>query len=147
FKNITFNGFTQPDNVHFWIPENAPLLTLDMFLDQIKTIYNADWMLKSINTGGQLIPHLYFQRKDFYRNPTGTYIFDFSKLGADRHKIIEGICYEWNGRDGFVAAKGLYTQDSVDTCGNEARTQMNDFVSFGNTQNNPTLKGVMDKEM
>lgn len=146
FKNITLSGFAQPNNTDYWIPENAPILALDQFLDQLKGLYNAEWMIKSIIIGGQTVPHLYFQRKDFYRNPSGQYIFDFSAMGADRHKILEGVCYEWNGRETYASCEGLYETDSVDTCGNEARTQMNDWVSFGNTSQNPTMKGILNKK-
>jgi hypothetical protein len=138
-------GNTEPNTSDYWVQDNAPILTLDLFLDQLKSVYNAEWMIKSINIGGQLVPHLYFKRKDFFYQGPGNYIYDLTTNGADRMKIVEGICYEWTGKTTPAYCTGLYEADPVDTCGNEARIQMNDIISFGNVDDTPTFGGVLDK--
>ncbi len=138
-------GRTEPNTSDYWLQDNAPILTLDLFLDQLKSIYNAEWMIKSINIGGQLVPHLYFKRKDFFYQGPGNYIYDLTTNGVDRMKIVEGICYEWNGKTTPAYCQGIYEADPVDTCGNEARIQMNDIISFGNVDDNPSFGGVLDK--
>lgn len=140
-------GYTEANTTDYWIADNAPLLTLDMFLDQLKSLYNAEWMIKSINQGGQLVPYLYFKRKDFFVQGSGNYVYDFTMNSADRMKIVEGICYEWNGKTTPAYCQGIYEADAADTCGNEARSQTNDIVSFGNVDDNPTFGGVLDKTL
>lgn len=143
--DVSFWGATSLNTSEYYIPDNTPLLALDQFLDSLKPVYNADWRIKSINQGGQLIPWLYFQRKDFYRQQPGSYVFDLSVNAADRMKIVEGICYEWDGRTSPSYTEGLYSLDASDTCGNESRGQMNGFVEFARTDNNPTFAGRLDK--
>lgn len=148
FGNFGFSalfGHTEPNTTDYWIQDNAPLLALDMFLDQLAGLYNAGWMIKSINQGGQLVPHLYFKRKDFFTEGPGNYIFDFTENGTDRPKILQGICYDWNGKTTPAYCEGIYAKDALDPCGNEACSQMNDIVSFGDIDNNPTFGGFLDK--
>lgn len=126
--------FRAPDynDTDYWVPDNEPLLTFDMFLDQLCTLYNAEWRIKN--------NHLYFQRKDFFLN--GNYIFDFGKNGVDRTKLLEGVCFEWDEVKIPAIATLEYETDSVDSCGNEGRKNMNGKVVFGNTSNNPLIEGI-----
>jgi hypothetical protein len=126
--------FRAPDfnDTDFWIPDNAPLLTLDMFLDELKPLYNAEWRV--INS------RLYFNRKDAYLDDAPK--FDFSRAGADRNKLVEGVCFEWNEKKYPVATTGLYTADPVDTCGNEAQKHYDGTVNFGLTDDNPNFEGL-----
>lgn len=123
-----------PNNTDYYIQDNRPLLTLDMFLDQIKPLYNAEWRVKN--------GKLYFQRKDYFLEEEALY--DFTENGADRHKLLEGLCFEWNEQKYPAYTNGIYTNDAADTCGNEAESQMNGFVSHGNVDENPTFEGVRD---
>lgn len=148
FGNINLfdtNG-PQPNEKDFYIPDNAPLLTLDMLLDELKPLYNAEWRVKSIVKNGQMIPHLFFQRKDFFKEHSGQYVYDFSQAGNDRGKLVDGICYEWNERKTPAYVEGVYESDAADTCGNEACSQMNGMLSFGDVDANPTFEGVMSKK-
>jgi hypothetical protein len=131
--------FRVPDfnNDEFWIADNSPLHTLDTFLDELKTIYNAEWRV--VNN------ILYFQRKDYFQNDTPVY--NFGKDAPDRDKLLEGICYEWNEQKYPSYTRGLYTTDDSDKCGNEARAFMNDMISHGNVDDNPNYQGKLDKEM
>lgn len=134
----SLNIFTGPQSnaTDFWIPDNSPLLTLDMFLDQLKGVFNGEWRVKNNK--------LYIQRKDYYIN--GGYVLDFTEYGADRDKLLEGVCFDWNETKYPAICKGIYTHDGVDTCGNEALQPMNGpFVFFGNTDLNPNFEGILDK--
>lgn len=132
--NNYFNGPT-PNNTDFYEPENAPVETLDIMLDKLKEVYNAEWRV----TGGKL----YFWRKDWFL--TGPPIYDFRPGSTDRLKILEGICFEWNEVKYPAYGKGLYDNDPSDTCGNEALSQMNGYTMFGDKDVNPNYSGVLDK--
>ncbi len=144
-ENLRIIGYSEQNTVDFYINDNRPLLTLDMFLDELKPVYNAEWRVKSLLKNGQLIPHLFFQRKDFFKDKPGTHVYDFTNGSADRNKLVDGICYEWNERKTPAYVRGLYETDAADSCGNEAGSQMNGMVSFGNVDANPTFEGEMNK--
>ncbi len=134
-----FSGFQDANN-EYWIPDNGPLLYLDMFLDNIKGIYNADWRLVN--------GVLHIQRKDWYLDEKPVY--DFGIKGTDRGKIIEGICYTTGNNTYPALVNGVYASDATDTCGNAAGNkngtgQMNGALDFGSADDNPNLHGVMDK--
>lgn len=142
----TLNLLSRKHNdTDFYLPDNSPMLTLDMFLDELKTIYNAEWRIKTVYKNGVYEPYLFFQRKDYFVDGAGNYIFDFTENGIDRSKLLQGICFEWNERQTPALCKGVYNTDAADTCGNEAMSQMNAYVSFGNSDTNPTFGGMMDK--
>ncbi|MEZ5017001.1 MAG: hypothetical protein R2800_08100 [Flavipsychrobacter sp.] len=124
-----------PNNTDYFLYDNSPLITLDMFLDELKTIYNADWRLKD--------GKLYFQRKDWFEKDE--YIYDFSKGSSDRFKLLEGICYEWNELKYPAYTKGLYSEDAADRSGANAGRYTNDYVEHGNADDNPNFEGVRDK--
>lgn len=140
--------FTNNDRntTDFYIPENAPLLALDQFLDQLKEVYNAEWRLKSYVRGnGTVGVKLEFKRKDqFYINPSG-YAFDFTENGADRDKVLSGLCYEWTGEKNPAAVKGIYALDASNKSGDEERVYTDSYLSFDTTDNNPTYEGILDK--
>lgn len=129
-----FKG-TVENNTSWWLPGNKPLLTLDMFLDELKGLYNAEWRVVN-NT-------LYFKRKDFWIDEK--YKFDFGAHGADRNLLIQGLCFEWDEVKSPVSCKGIYTSDGADVCGNEAQSYMDGAVSYGLTDINPNLEGMQDK--
>ncbi len=134
----SFNVFSGgvENNTDYWIADNSPLLALDQLLDKLKDVYNAHWRI----AGNKL----YFWRKDWY-SVNSNYLYDFSTGAADRAKILEGVCFEWNEVKFPAYVKGLYEEDAADTCGNEVLGQMNGYASFGNVDNNPLFDGVLDK--
>lgn len=147
FKNLGIKalaGFIDLNTTSYWIPENAPLKTLDIFLDELKPLYNMDWEVRSEIINGQAQSKLYIQRKDFFKDAPGEYVFDFT--GPDNHKILEGVCLEWTGKKSPALISGLYKTDAVDSCGNEAVSRMGDMMSIGNVDDNPTLEGTLKKE-
>jgi hypothetical protein len=127
--------FRAPDynDTDYWIDDNAPFLTLADLLDQLKPLFNAEWRL--INN------KLYFNRKDMFVRDG--YVYDFA--GKDSSKIIEGVCFEYSTAKSPAAIKGIYQDDPIDTCGNEAKKQMNGTLSTGDASLNPILDGVLDK--
>lgn len=119
----------------FWLPDNSPLLTLDLLLDQLNTVFNTIWRVTDNK--------LYIQRKDFWLDEN--YKYDFSENGADRVKLLKGLCFKWNEIRPPAYIDGLYAIDPSDKCGNEALKQMNGIVNLGLADNNPKLSGKLDK--
>lgn len=143
FRNIDlFIGNSNPDNTTYYQPENAPLLSLDMFLDELGLIYNTRWKVKTDVTG---TPYLYIKRKDWFENEPP--IYDFSYGGTDRYKIVEGICYEPQEYTVPASCGVLYSDDPADKCGVEADGFYNGTqnVSFNNTLINPLFTGILEK--
>lgn len=126
------------NKTQFWKEANAPLFSLDMFLDEIKGIFNCEWRIGNHN--GK--PTLYFWRKDWFTN--GKMLYDFTKY-EDRIKILSGVCYNWNDIKMPTYIRGVYNEDGGDRCGDEARKFMNDFVSINSRTNNFNFEGVLDK--
>lgn len=128
--------FLAPDynTTDYWIDQNAPLKTLDIFLDELRGVFNAEWVLRN--------GKLYFNRKDMFKY--GDPLYDFSTNGADRHRILQGVCFEYDGTTAPAYTIGIYQQDGADSCGDEARSYMNGTVSHGSTIENPTFKGSED---
>lgn len=138
FDSLNIFGGANLNLSQWWIPDNDPLLTLDLFLDELKTIYNAEWRVR----GGKL----YFQRKDYYL--LNNYVYDFTKNSDDRLKILEGICFEPNELKYPSYIKGLYQTDPSDmneAGGENGSGQMNGILSVGNIDDNPNYEGFLDK--
>jgi hypothetical protein len=93
-----------------WIDGNEPILTLDLFLDQLKLVFNAEW--KIIN--GVLI----FERHDFFN--TGDVWVNFESLKTANMIVDNKICYDWREEQRPAFAKFAYSQDAIDIVGNEA---------------------------
>ncbi|MBD3904474.1 hypothetical protein NAL32_07495 [Chryseobacterium sp. Ch-15] len=125
-------GVKYEDTTTFWIDDNKPLWTLDMFLNELKPVFNAKWYIKN-NT-------LYFARKDF--DQYSDYIFDFT--GNDRSLIVEGICYTWNEEKKRAYANCGYTTDAFDNMSMDAKSRFNDIVEWNNPIN-PMLEGEANK--
>lgn len=147
FRNINLiDGNLYPDTTTYFQPENGPTDTLDKFLDRLGKHYKAQWRIVSEidSTTGLWTPYLYFKRKDwFVNNPP---LYDFSIGGADRSKIVGGICYE-QGEIALPAyASYLYSDDPADKCGTESNPYYNgtQYVTFGATVQNPIYNGELD---
>lgn len=141
FRRASIISGFQDANNEYWIPDNDPQLYLDMFLDKIKVLFNAEWRL--ING------YLYFNRKDFFL--ANNYVYDFSENGSDRPKILLGVCYEPNDQKYPASCTGIYTVDAADSCGMEAGNvngtgQMNGTVDFCRTDTNPNYSGILLKD-
>lgn len=140
FTSLNFFSAPPMDDTTFYIKDNRPTYALNDFLDEIKGAFNAEWRVKN--------GRLYFWRKDWYQN--GAVLYDFRTSSADRTKILEGVCFEWNGVRRPAYSSGLLSQDPIDTCGNEAMSQMNGvggagLVTYGQTETNPVFEGEDDR--
>ncbi|WP_378178570.1 hypothetical protein [Chryseobacterium zhengzhouense] len=125
-------GVKYEDTSTYWLDDNKPLWTLDMFLNELKPVFNAKCYIKN-NT-------LYFARKDFDNN--NSYIYDFT--GNDRSLIVEGICYTWNEEKKRAYANGGYATDAFDNMSMDAKSRFNDIVEWNNPIN-PMLEGEANK--
>ncbi len=140
FESINLFGTSAMNTTTFYDTDNQPVWALSDMLDYLKLVYNAQWRV-IMELGA---PTLYFKRKDWYENEAA--LFDFSIGGADRHKLIQGICYEPTDYTVPASCSGLYKDDPGDKCGHEASMPMNgDPLSFNNTMINPLFHGILDK--
>lgn len=134
-----FSGGGDLNTLQYIIPENLPILSLDMFLDQLKGLFNSDWTVRDIDG----VPYLYFWRKDWYNSEN--YVYDFTQNSEDRKKIIHGICYNWNDEKQPASMMGLYATDASDLSANESQNMLNSIFSLGDGTNNPNIDGILDK--
>jgi len=143
FRRINlFTAASDPDTTTYFQTENAPNISGQMFLDEISKLYNQQWKLINTATSGS---YLYIYRKDApYRTAP---IYDFSFGGADRSKIIDGICYQPQELNYPASCSFLYNDDPADKCGVEAGDFYNGVqtLTFGNTVINPIFEGTMNK--
>lgn len=146
FASINLFGDSEMDSTTYYDTNNSPLWALSDMLDHLKGEYNAQWQVKEGPgaIAGTIEYYLYFKRKDFFANQPPLY--DFSIGGADRGKLVEGICYQPQDYTIPASMTGLYRDDPADKCGHENGRNMNgDPVSFNNTTVNPLFHGVLDK--
>jgi len=142
FRSLNFFSSVDKDDTTFYITKNAPYLALNDFLDELAPVFNAEWRLKN--------GKLYFWRKDWYLD--STVLYDFSTGATDRRKILEGVCFEWNEIKMPAFSKGLWSKDTIDTCGDENLGQMNGkggegLVTYASTENNPLFKGEDNRKV
>lgn len=146
FRKINlFDGSTDLDTTTYWQTENAPNLSGDKFLDEVCGLFNQQWRI--INTGTAVSPtiELHIYRKDEpYRSAP---LYDFSFGGADRGKIIDGICYQPQEVNYPAYCSFLYDDDTADKCGVEAGDFYNGVqtINFENSIINPLFEGELDK--
>lgn len=125
---------SDPDTTTYFQPENAPALTLSMFLDVLAKHFASQWWLQVDGTG---TPYLYFVKQTtLYETPP---LYDFSIGGADRGKIVGGVCYEPLDLKVPAFCSYLYSDDPSDKCSFEASDFYNGIqhVAFGDTVINP----------
>lgn len=140
FYGINYFGSPQYNNSEFYIPENSPPWALSDFLDQLKKVYNADWRIRKVGN----TPYLYFWRRDKFIESAPVY--DFTEGSPDREKILQGMCFEAYEVTFPASVNGMYSQDPIDTCGNEALRQVNGYAySFtGNQDDIIIFRGILD---
>lgn len=146
FKNWNVFGNTDPDDTTYYDADNQPVWALSDMLDMLKKEYNARWAIKYLidPVTHNPIPYLFFRRKDWWENEPPLY--DFSTGGADRSKIVEGICYQQTDFTVPASMNGLYEDDTSDKCGHEASLQYNGVpLSFNNTMVDSHFYGILDK--
>jgi len=143
FRRINlFTAEADPDTTTYYQRGNAPNISGAMFLDELSDIFNQQWKVINTATSGA---YLYIYRKDApYR---GVPLYDFSFGGADRAKIIDGICYQPQEVNYPASCSFLYQDDPADKCGVEAGDFYNGVqtLSFGNTVINPIFEGTLNK--
>ncbi len=102
-----------------YIDENHPIKTLDLFLDDLKAVHNADWKL--ING------IIYFERIDFFYS--GAIWVNFET--EDTAGTIQGkLCLEWRDDKKPSYINLEYSLDSVDPVGGEALNIYNNIVEW-----------------
>lgn len=110
-KGVPVNG-TQS-----YIPANQPSQTLVKFLSEIKEVWNARWLLHN--------NRIWFHRKDLLGDLIWgtTPALDFTT--DDRKKLLNGVCFSWNGDGKIKRLYMAYEKDAVDAIGNESLSRFN----------------------
>lgn len=100
-----------------YIPANQPSQTLDKFLGELKEIWNARWFIYNSK--------VYFHRKDLIGDLIWgtTPALDFT--GDDAKKLIQGVCFSWNGQGKLKRLYMAYEKDAIDAVGNESLSRFN----------------------
>lgn len=114
-----------------WIPDNKPIYNVWMYARSLKKIFNAKYILRA----GKFI----FERKDSF----GAQIYDFT--GADKSKLIEKTCYQWDGATKPAYESFKWGVDALDNSGNMAAHRFNDITEYNPGGSNPLLQG--DREI
>lgn len=110
-----------------YIRNNQPSWTFDVFLSKLKKLWNARWF---IHNG-----KVYFHRKDKIGELIwgSTPVLDFT--GDDAKKILNGVCFSWNGEGKLKRKYMKYGTDSTDAIGNEVLNRFNG--QYLDTSSNP----------
>lgn len=108
YFNAPIEKGTYDDSVTY-IHKNHPIKTLDGFLDELAPVHNAQWKI--------IDGTLYFERKDFFN--AGTTWVNFSTLEA-ANRIQGKLCAPWRTEESPAYIEMSYSQDPLDSVGNEA---------------------------
>ena len=118
-----------------WIDENKPIKTLDGFLTELGTVFNAKHRIVN--------GVLYFERKDFFNDNEEWVDYDTLKAA----KLTDGvICYQWRQDDAAAVLRLAYQEDAVDWVGNEALPRFNNLIEW-NIPVNARQKGIEERFM
>lgn len=129
-KGVSVNG----NKLYIW--NNRPSWTLDAFLGHLKGLWNARWF---VNNG-----KVYFHRKDKIGELIwgNTPVLDFTT--DDAKKLLQGVCYMWNGQGKVKRLYMKYGNDSSDAIGNELLNRFNG--EFLDTSGNPNYTEKIERE-
>lgn len=109
-------GVDATDGTTYWIDKNEPYLNGFMFLEKLKGLFNADWYISN-NT-------VVFERKD--KNPYTNIWLDLTALGTNDYTC----CFNWAKKQRYSYGDFHYSQDSINTVGNEAIKRWGDIVEW-----------------
>lgn len=127
YNTMYFNAPHQKgtrNNIVKYIPDNSPIQTLDVFLEDFKLLFNGEYTI--------LNNVLIFERKDFFYNGNPFVVFQTLE---DNNRIKGKLCYTWREEPLPALAIYKYTEDAVDEVGNEALGRYNDIVEWNNPYN------------
>lgn len=115
-------------NIPTWIDDNKQNQTLDMFLDDLKTVFNARWEI--INGV------LRFERVDSFQSEE-----DFVNYEAIIDRVIEPVCYSYRTVERPAAVEFKYVPDALDNTSGEAINVYNDIIGW-NEPYSPMQHGI-----
>lgn len=120
-----------------FIQDNAPAMTCIQFLDHIKELFHAEYTI--------IDGTLYFERSD-------NAIFNNNKQWIDCNKLntegrINSLCWTWKENIIYSGARYSYSEDGMDTEGNEAMYKRYRSISdwSNDVQNGAVEKQFLDK--
>jgi hypothetical protein len=112
-----------------YIEENAPIDTLETYLNKLQLVFNAEWR---VDNGV-----LKFERKDFFWE--GESWVDYAELKSD-NRIDSLLCFDWRSESSAAFARLKYSEDAVDWVGNEAMFRFSEIAEW-NQPFNPAQRG------
>lgn len=111
-------GFKQGYPATQYLETNKPSWTLDIFSSHLKKLYNARWFLYD-NT-------FFFERKDKIGELIWGAGYQLDLTDSDiKEKIIDNVCFNWNGQGKPNRLNYAYGTDATDTQGNELLKRFN----------------------
>ena len=122
------------NKLYIW--NNRPSWTLDAFLGHLKGLFNARWFIYNGN--------VYFHRKDKIGELIWgtTPVLDFTT--DDAKKLINGVCFSWNGEGKVKRLYMKYGTDATDAIGNELLNRFNG--EYLDTSGNPNYTEAVERE-
>jgi hypothetical protein len=105
------------------IQENRPTMTMDAWISQVASDFNAHWWIDN----GQL----YFERRDYYLQIAPLYD---AVVNAETGDILDGICFTYNEGKQFQSININCQMDALDDVGNEDKIRYNFFRNYGTNQ-------------
>lgn len=130
-KKFDEGDYSSPSTKFVW--DNRSVLSFTKFLDQLKTVFNAEWY---VTPDSKLV----FKHKSFFDNAAP--IYDFTLAGNDKIFFLK---YTFNGTKKPAYGNYQYQVDPQDTCSNELKWRYNDIVDFDGPIDNPMLEGNVTK--
>ncbi len=125
------DNFQAPSTKFIW--DNRTGMPMNQFLDQLKTVFNAEWY---ITPNRELV----FQNEAYFRNQAP--IYDFSAPGAVR---LYNSKYTFDGNKKPAYGRYEYRLDPQDSDSNDLKWRYNDIVDYDGDANNPMLEGSVQK--
>ena len=131
FNTAYFNapvdkGIPVSDNSTFWIESNKPIRSGEQFLNDICSIVNGKWEVKS--------SVLSLERIDV--NVSSVPFIDTTQLDSDSYSV----CYSWSKKTRAAYGVFQYQQDAINTVGAEVVRRWSDIVEW-NSPPLPNQKG------
>ena len=120
------------DENYNWLKSNDPNLSLAQFLDQLNTVFNAEWRI--ING------HLYFEQAIYFKNQSPWLVWQ------NLDPAVSTLCWKWSKVTKPAYGDFSYAEDAIDSIGNEAKDRYNDIVEW-NSPPSPVQSGVLKVEV
>lgn len=108
-------GVDEYDTTTYWRDENRPLLSGAMLLDQMKSIFNAEYKIQGNN--------LVFERRDYF-------IPSAAWLDLTTYPKVNSVCWQWSAKQRYSYGTFYYQKDGINWVGSEAVDRWGDIIDW-----------------